>query len=90
MIIADYDGHWYPGMDGGLSFNDIWGKTPEKPSTRKTDPTGDWTRARYVRGNDVTPSLNHSGGPFWAELTKKWLCFRYFVTDKSNLVAEVR
>ena len=34
-------------------------ENPGKTSIRKTDPTGDWTRARYVRGNDVT------SGPEW-------------------------
>ena len=52
---------WWPMISGdwwGLRFPDIFlqlRKKPGKTSIRKTDPTGDRTRARWVRGNDVTP-----------------------------------
>ena len=46
-----------------LSFPDLsysWGKTPEKTSTRKTDPTEDWTWPAMWMARMLP--LNHSGG----------------------------
>ena len=55
----EYDGQWYPGMDGAYVFPtfvlQLRKKKLKKTSTRKSDPTGDRTRACYVRGNDVRP-----------------------------------
>ena len=52
---------WWPMISGdgwGLSFPDncltVEEKTPDKTSPRKTDPTGNRTRTRCVRGNDVS------------------------------------
>ena len=53
-ILNDYDGHWYPGMYFLSILVWLRGKDPEKTSNMKTDPTGDETRACWVRGNDVT------------------------------------
>ena len=43
MVFYDYDGQWYPGMDGGLRFFDfaIWlKKNQEKPQPRKLSRPG--------------------------------------------------
>ena len=53
---------WYPGTNVAqiswhLSYS--WGKISENNLNQETEPTGDGTRARCVRGNDV--SLDHSG-----------------------------
>ena len=49
MIFDDYDGQWYPGMDGAKVFSTfvLWlRKNPGKNLNRKTDLTGDRIRAR--------------------------------------------
>ena len=58
MIFYDYDGQWYRGMVGAYVFPTFVLQLRKNPeTTRKTDPTGDRTRTRYFRGNDVTPGL---------------------------------
>ena len=45
-------------------FSDMYLTVEEKPRknlNREIDPTEDQTRARCVRGNDVTLPLDHSG-----------------------------
>ena len=59
MIYDDYDGQWYPGMDGGLSFLDTYLTVEENSrkitSNRETDSTGDRTRTLCVSSYDVIP-----------------------------------
>ena len=63
MIFDDYDGQWCLGMEGPklschLSYS--WGKTPEKTSTRKTDPIRDQTGPASWEAT-ILP-LDHRGG----------------------------
>ena len=55
MIAYDIREWLVPKFSWHLSYS--WGKTPENTSTRRTNPIGDRTRTRWVRGNDVTPWL---------------------------------
>ena len=61
MIYDDYDGQWYPGMDGGLRFPDICLTVEEKPQPGKlTRPgiepgPGGWEAMMLP--------LEYSGGP---------------------------
>ena len=53
MINDDYDGQWYPWVDGAyvfLIFVLQLRKTPGKNLIQETASTGDRTRARWVRG----------------------------------------
>ena len=64
MIYDDYDGQWYPGIDGGLSFPEICLTVEEKPQKKLNQenwPDRGSNPGRWVRGNYVTP--DHSGGP---------------------------
>ena len=58
MIFYNYDGQWYPEMVGPkflMTFVLQLEKKPGEPSTRKSVPAGDRTRARYVGSIDVIP-----------------------------------
>ena len=48
---GEYDNHWTTGVDWGR----IWPKFQKKKLNQEKDQTGDRTRARFVRGNDITP-----------------------------------
>ena len=61
------------GNGWGLSPEDIERKTPEKTSTRKTEQTGDRTRARYVRDYYVIPWQRRCSGMvemYWSITTR--------------------
>ena len=58
MVWMINDGHMITEDECGLNILTCvlqLRKIPGKTSSRKTDPTGDRTRARWVRGSDVTP-----------------------------------
>ena len=56
-VLDDYDGQMVSGDKCGLNFLTFvlqLRKNPGKDLNQETDPTGIWTRARWMRGNDVT------------------------------------
>ena len=58
----DYDGEWYPGMDGAYVFPTSvlqLRKNPRKSSTRNTDSTGDRTRATWWEATIFIHQLLH-------------------------------
>ena len=57
MMMNDIRGWLVPKLWWHLSYG--WGKTPEKISTRKTNLTGNWTRAARLEA--MTLHLDHSG-----------------------------
>ena len=68
-------------------YSDICLTVEEKPgktAKQEIDPTGDWTRTRCVRGNDVT--LDH-GGDLLSTLVQKTNAFHtysMYIINKSD------
>ena len=58
MVLDDYDGQMIPEEEYDLNFQTFvlrMREHHEKNLNQETNPTGDRTQVRLMRGNDVTP-----------------------------------
>ena len=76
MVSDDYVGQVMPGDDCGPNFL-TFEETPRKKLNQKIDPTGNRTRARCIRNNNVIPKPQR-----WSE-PSRWIswsrCIKYTV-----------
>ena len=62
MIFQDYDGQWYPGMDGGLSFTDIYLTVEEKLRGNLNQENWPDQSGPAKKWEETILALDHSGG----------------------------